>query len=113
MIENAEREAQDQSDYITLKAGEHAILDFDLSERPPEFKQDTFKGQPGSLRWFFYAKQLDCTNSKKSRLFKVNNRSGKAILAKIKELDRTVLRIDREGDDDTTFYRPSVVPTDN
>jgi hypothetical protein len=88
-------------------------LDIDLTQKPPEFKQDTFKGQPSGMRWFFYAKQLDCTNPQKLRIFKVNRRSGDAIMSKIRELGTTVLRIDREGDDKGTYYRPSAVPVEN
>lgn len=65
------------------------------------------------MKWFFYAKQLDCTNPQKQRTFKVNRKSGDAIISKIRELGTTVLRIDREGDDKDTFYRPSAVPVED
>lgn len=104
-MEKLEREARDQSDYITLKDGKQAILVF--TPMATEFKPDTFNGKETDYKkYWFKAVQLDCTNDKE-RIFKPNGRSGKDILAKIKV--HKIQRIDREGEGNNTNYRATPV----
>lgn len=105
-IEDLEREARDFSKYITLKHGEHFILEFDITNTV--YKMDTYQGQDTSMKYWFIARQLDCTNDE-YRTFKPNEKSGKRILEFLRGYKTNVARIDRIGDEKKPVYQPSLV----
>jgi len=101
-----EQQRRDSSKYITLRHGEHAILEFDIARTV--YKMDTYQGQETSKKYWFTARQLDCTNDE-FRTFKPNEKSGANILEFLK-LNRTnVARIHRTGDAQKPVYQPSLI----
>ena len=101
-----EQQRRDSSKYITLRHEEHAILEFDIARTV--YKMDTYQGQETSKKYWFTARQLDCTNDE-FRTFKPNEKSGANILEFLK-LNRTnVARIHRTGDAQKPVYQPSLI----
>jgi hypothetical protein len=105
-IEDLEREARDNSKYITLRHWEHAILEIDIAKT--EYKMDTFQGQEMYKKYWFTARQLDCTNDA-FRIFKPNEKSGRKILEFLRINKANVVRIGRIGDEKRPVYEPSLV----
>jgi len=101
-------EIQENSKWIKILQGETKRLYFILKEKP-EYKEDTFKGQPtGVWRTFYVVYDINSSNPMKEKIFKANTASSRLINKVLRESH--LLDITHEGTGSSTIYRPIVVP---
>jgi hypothetical protein len=93
------------SNYVTIGAGENAVLRF-IPERKIEEVEKTYNGQTVKKVRFIVIDPNSGSNQEK--FFDVGRRSARLIIAKLKE-GHTLLKIERIGSGKDTLYIPTEV----
>ena len=93
------------SNYVSIGAGEKAVLQF-ITERKIEEVEKTYNGQTVKKVRFIVIDPNSGSNQEK--FFDVGRRSARLIIAKLKE-GHTLLKIERIGSGKDTLYIPTEV----
>ena len=93
------------SNYVSIGAGEKAVLQF-ITERKIEEVEKTYNGQ--TLKKVRFIVIDPNSGSNQEKFFDVGRRSARLIIAKLKE-GHTLLKIERIGSGKDTLYIPTEV----
>jgi hypothetical protein len=94
------------SNYVSIGAGEKAVLQF-ITERKIEEVEKTYNGQTVKKVRFIVIEPNN-SGSSQEKFFDVGRRSARLIIAKLKE-GHTLLKIERIGSGKDTLYIPTEV----